>query len=119
MAGMPAAGHVNPSVGLVRELVRQHIEVTYYSTDEFRDPIERTGAEFRPYPAGTISANDIAEATRTGSPLRVVTRILAATETLLPFLLAELRTQQPAAVAFDSNAIWGEERRVGKIVQDV
>ncbi|GAA1259159.1 glycosyltransferase [Pseudonocardia aurantiaca] len=107
MAGMPAAGHVNPTMGLVRELVRQHIDVTYYATDEFRDPIERTGAAFRPYPAGTLSANDIAEATRSGSPLRVVTRILTATESLLPFLLAELRTERPAAVAFDSNAVWG------------
>jgi MGT family glycosyltransferase len=37
----------------------------------------------------------------------VVTRVLTATESLLPFLLAELRTQRPAAVAFDSNAVWG------------
>jgi MGT family glycosyltransferase len=107
LTGMPAAGHVNPSLPLVRELVRRNIPVTYYATDEFRDSIERTGAEFRPYPAGTISSSDIAEATRTGSPVRVVARILAATETLLPFLLTELRTQQPAAIAFDSNAIWG------------
>jgi MGT family glycosyltransferase len=107
VAGMPAAGHVNPSVPLVRELVRQNVDVTYYATDEFRDSVERAGAEFRPYPAGTISSNDIAEATRTGSPVRVVTRILTATESLLPFLLTDLRTLQPAAVAFDSNAIWG------------
>lgn len=107
LTGMPAAGHVNPSLPLVRELVRRDLPVTYYSTHEFRDPIERTGAEFRPYPPGTISSSDIAEATRTGSPVRVVARILAATETLLPFLLTELRTQRPAAIAFDSNAIWG------------
>ena len=95
VAGMPAAGHVNPSLPLVRELVRHRIQVTYYATEQFRDPIERTGAEFRPYPAGTISANDIAEATRTGSPVRVVSRVLTATETLLPFLLAELRADRP------------------------
>ena len=106
MAGMPAAGHVNPSLGLVRELVRQHVQVIYYATEEFRDPIERTGAEFRSYPAETISANDIAEATRSG-PLRVVTRILTATESLLPFMVADLRSRPPDAVAFDSNAVWG------------
>jgi MGT family glycosyltransferase len=107
MAGMPAAGHVNPSVPLVRELVRQNVDVTYYATDEFRGSVERAGAEFRPYPAGTITSHDIAEGTRTGSPVRVVTRILAATESLLPFLLTDLCTLQPAAVVFDSNAIWG------------
>jgi MGT family glycosyltransferase len=107
MAGMPAAGHVNPSLPLVRELVRRDIRVTYYSTEQFRDVIEHTGAEFRPYPAGTITADDIAEATRTASAVRVVVRSLAATEILVPFLREELRGDPPDAVAHDSNAIWG------------
>ncbi|TWF78753.1 hypothetical protein FHX44_114676 [Pseudonocardia hierapolitana] len=107
MTGMPAAGHVNPSLPLVRELVRRDVRVTYYSTEQFRDVIERTGAEFRPYPAGTITADDIAEATRTGSPVRVVVRGLASTEILVPFLQDELRADPPDAVAHDSNAIWG------------
>jgi MGT family glycosyltransferase len=107
MTGMPAAGHVNPSLPLVRELVRQDVRVTYYSTGQFRDAIERTGAEFRPYPAGTITADDIADATRTGSPVRVVVRGLASTEILVPFLQEELRADPPDAVAHDSNAIWG------------
>jgi MGT family glycosyltransferase len=106
MTGMPAAGHVNPSLPLVRELVRQGVRVTYYSTEQFRDAIEHTGA-FRPYPAGTITAADIAEATRTGSPVRVVVRGLASTEILVPFLQEELRSDPPDAVAHDSNAIWG------------
>jgi UDP:flavonoid glycosyltransferase YjiC (YdhE family) len=33
LTGVPAAGHVNPSLPLVRELVRRNIPVTYYSTD--------------------------------------------------------------------------------------
>jgi MGT family glycosyltransferase len=107
MAGMPAAGHVNPSLPLVRELVRRETRVTYYSTEQFRDVIEHTGAEFRPYPAGTITADDIAEATRTASAVRVVVRSLAATEILVPFLREELRDDPPDAVAHDSNAIWG------------
>jgi MGT family glycosyltransferase len=107
LAGMPAAGHVNPSLPVARALVDQGIEVTYCSAEEFRGPVERTGARFRPYPPGTISAGDIAEATRTGGPLRVVTRILTATESLLPFLLAQVRAERADAVAFDSNAVWG------------
>ncbi|WP_051579682.1 macrolide family glycosyltransferase [Pseudonocardia acaciae] len=107
MAGMPAAGHVNPSLPLVRELTGRGVRVTYYTASEFREPVERAGAEFRPYPPGSISPQDIAEATRSGSSVRVVIRLLTATESLLPFLLAELRADRPDAVAFDSNAIWG------------
>jgi MGT family glycosyltransferase len=107
MTGMPAAGHVNPSLPLVHELVRQGIQVTYYSTEQFRGAVERTGAQFRAYPPGTLTAHDIAEATRTGSPVRVVVRGLASTEILVPFLQAELRADPPDAVAHDSNAIWG------------
>jgi MGT family glycosyltransferase len=106
MTGMPAAGHVNPSLPLVRELVRRDVRVTYYTGEPFREVVERTGAEFRPYPAGTLTADDIAEATRSSS-VRVVARLLAATEALVPFLLDELRADPPDAVAHDSNAIWG------------
>ncbi|OZM78184.1 glycosyl transferase [Pseudonocardia sp. MH-G8] len=113
MAGMPAAGHVNPSLPVVRALVDHGVQVIYYTAEEFRGPVERAGARFHPYPAGTISAADIAEATRSGSPLRVVTRILTATESLLPFLLAELRAERPDAVAFDSNAVWGRMAATG------
>jgi MGT family glycosyltransferase len=113
MTGMPAAGHVNPSLPVVRALVDQGVQVSYYTAEEFRGPVERTGARFHPYPAGTISAADIVEATRSGSPLRVVTRILTATESLLPFLLAELRAERPDAVAFDSNAVWGRMAATG------
>ena len=107
MTGMPAAGHVNPSLPLVRELVRRDVQVTYYTTEQFRGAIERTGAEFRAYPAGTITAHDIAEATRKGSPVRVVARSLASAEVLVPFFRDELRIDPPDAVAHDSNAIWG------------
>ncbi|MFB9905603.1 macrolide family glycosyltransferase [Allokutzneria oryzae] len=107
VAGMPASGHINPSVPVVGELVRRDIQVTYYATEQFRDTVERTGAEFRAYPEGTLSSEDIAEATRSGSSVAVVTRALAATDSLVPFLLADLRDKPPAAIAFDSNAIWG------------
>ncbi|SDM42501.1 macrolide family glycosyltransferase [Allokutzneria albata] len=107
LAGMPAAGHVNPSVPLVRELVDRGVAVTYYSSEEFREVVERTGAEFRPYPAGTVSSRAIAEATTSGGPVRVVATLLPATATLVPFLVEEFRALRPDAVAFDSNALWG------------
>ncbi|URZ07728.1 macrolide family glycosyltransferase [Clostridium felsineum] len=45
----PAYGHVNPTLGLVDELVKRGEEVYYFCTDEFKESIEKTGAKFISY----------------------------------------------------------------------
>lgn len=45
----PAYGHINPTLPLVEELIRRGEEVTYFCTEEFRNIIENSGAEFRSY----------------------------------------------------------------------
>lgn len=107
MIAMPAAGHVNPSVPLVRELVRRGNDVTFYVTEEFRTVAEQIGATFRAYPDGTISSNVIADANAQGGSAKVVQRLLEATRKLLPLLESELRKDPPDAIMFDSNALWG------------
>ena len=107
MTAMPAAGHVNPSVPLVRELVRRGIDITFYGTEEFRAVVEQLGATFHAYPEDTISSNVIANATAHGGSAKVVQRLLEATQTLLPLLESELREDLPDAIMFDSNALWG------------
>lgn len=44
---IPAHGHVNPTLALTEELVKNGEQVIYYCAEEFRDKIEKTGAEFR------------------------------------------------------------------------
>jgi UDP:flavonoid glycosyltransferase YjiC (YdhE family) len=107
VVGMPTAGHFNPSLPIARELARSGYEVTYYTGDEFRTRVQDAGCKFQGYPAGSLTSADIAEATRNGGPVRVVARILQATEVSLPMRVADLEADRPAAVAFDSNAIWG------------
>ena len=46
---VPANGHVNPTLGLVDGLVKQGEEVIYFSSDEFKERIENTGATFKSY----------------------------------------------------------------------
>ncbi|GAA2760163.1 macrolide family glycosyltransferase [Actinopolymorpha rutila] len=113
MTGMPASGHVNPSLPLVRELVGRGVDVTYYSTGEFADAVERAGAKFRAYPDGAISSRDIAAATQSGSSVRVVAKVLEATLALVPFLREEFARERPDAVAYDSNALWGRVTAAG------
>ena len=43
---IPAYGHTNPTIEVVRELTRRGHEVRYYSFEEFREKIEGAGADF-------------------------------------------------------------------------
>ncbi|AIQ68936.1 glycosyl transferase [Paenibacillus graminis] len=44
-----AHGHVNPTLGLVHELIQRGETVTYFGFEEFRAKIEQTGAVFKSY----------------------------------------------------------------------
>ncbi|AGK98013.1 macrolide family glycosyltransferase [Clostridium pasteurianum] len=46
---IPAHGHVNPTLGLVNELIKQGEEITYFCSEDFKEKIEKTGAEFKSY----------------------------------------------------------------------
>ena len=43
---MPAHGHTNPTIEVVKELVSRGHEVVYYSFSEFKDKIEGCGATY-------------------------------------------------------------------------
>ena len=43
---IPAQGHTNPTLGVVRELVSRGHEVYYYSYNMLRERIEEAGAKF-------------------------------------------------------------------------
>ena len=104
---MPAFGHVNPSLPLVRELIGRGEHVLYYNDVEFQSLVEASGATFRAYPAGVITSSIIARATQTGDLIRVPREILRATDALAPLLLDRLAAEQPDVVVLDSNALWG------------
>ncbi|SMC18367.1 glycosyltransferase, MGT family [Clostridium acidisoli DSM 12555] len=46
---IPAHGHINPTLGLVDELIREGENVAYFCTEEFKTKIEKTGATFMSY----------------------------------------------------------------------
>ena len=45
----PAHGHINPTLPVIRELVRRKQQVVYYGTERFRQAIQDIGALFYPY----------------------------------------------------------------------
>jgi len=51
MVSIPAHGHVNPSLEVIRELVARGHRVTYANDPSFAEQVARTGAELVPYPS--------------------------------------------------------------------
>ena len=51
----PAAGHINPTLPVVAELVRRGEHVDYHATEAYRPRIEATGARFLSYGNETMS----------------------------------------------------------------
>ncbi len=49
MINVPYAGHTNPTLPLAEALVRRGHKVAYINAEEYRDKLEKTGAEFIPY----------------------------------------------------------------------
>ena len=102
---VPAHGHVNPSRAVVKELVARGHEVIYYNGEAFRETIEATGADFRPYPDPVPGPEDIAEALDVFINAALLLADLS--EHLTPFAIAEVAREQPDIVIYDSIALWG------------
>ncbi len=51
---IPGHGHVNPTIGLVKELIAKGDEIVYITADIFRDKVEKAGAKFTGYSGDTV-----------------------------------------------------------------
>jgi MGT family glycosyltransferase len=92
-------------LALASELNRRGHHVIYYNNTEFEPQITKSGAEFRPYPDPQPTAEALAE--KANSLPQVSVWVLGQSQRLLPWLLEELRREQPDLVVFDSICLWG------------
>ena len=60
--GIPAHGHTNPTLPVMRELVERGHDVLYYNGESFRAKVEPTGVAFRSYPEPVPSEREVSEA---------------------------------------------------------
>ena len=107
---IPAHGHTNPTLGVVRELVSRGHRIIYYSYEIFRDKIEAASAEFIPCDdynmEQTLSPGDAA---RLGSDLAFSTKILVDTTLALDEKVCQdMMILQPDCIVADSMAVWGK-----------
>ena len=107
---IPAHGHTNPTLEVVRELVSLGHEVLYYSYNMLQEKIEATGAKF-------ISCDDYnmeeklspADSVRIGKDLAFSTKILVDTTLALDEMVCEeMEKMRPDCIVADSMAIWGK-----------
>jgi MGT family glycosyltransferase len=107
---IPAHGHTNPTLGVVRELVSRGHQVWYYSYSFLREKIEAAGAIF-------VSCDDYnieqklspADSARMGKDLAFSTRILTNTTLALDDkVCADMKILKPDCIVADSMAIWGK-----------
>ncbi|MBE6961936.1 MAG: glucosyltransferase [Ruminococcaceae bacterium] len=107
---IPAHGHTNPTLGVVRELVSRGHQVWYYSYHMMREKIESAGAVF-------VSCDEYdmeqklspKDAARVGKDLAFSTKILVDTTLALDDkVCADMEQLQPDCIVADSMAVWGK-----------
>lgn len=107
---IPAHGHTNPTLGVVRELVNRGHQVWYYSYNMMRGKIEEAGATF-------VSCDDYdmeqkltpKDAVRVGKDIAFSTKILVDTTLALDDkVCADMERMKPDCIVADSMAVWGK-----------
>lgn len=107
---IPAHGHTNPTLGVVRELIQRGHAVWYYSYTPFREKIERLGATF-------IACDDYdterkltpKDAARIGKDLALSTQVLVDTTLALDDMVCQkMQELRPDCIVADSMAVWGK-----------
>ncbi|MBQ9663087.1 MAG: glycosyl transferase [Oscillospiraceae bacterium] len=106
---IPAYGHTNPTVEVVRELVRRGHEIRYYSFEEFRGKIEDTGAVFAPCdrflpPLSARSEKKLRKVSTTEMSIQS----FETTGRMDGMLTEDVRSFRPDLLVSDSACFWGK-----------
>lgn len=105
---IPATGHVNPSLPLMRELIARGEDVLYVNTEDHRAKIEATGLRFEAYPEVPLLADLMDDATREWNLARNMFTLVKVSGLLLPFVEALIEREKPDYILFDSLASWAK-----------
>ena len=104
-------GHVNPTIGIVRELINRGEDVTYIAGEEFRDKIEKTGAKF----IGHKNLFDLSSLITSSLNLETNEKLLNALNTFKEIIEEIFKLDEKFDyIIYDSSFILGEE--VGRVL---
>ena len=106
---IPAYGHTNPTLGLVRDLTSAGHQVYYFSFEMFRDRIEQAGATFIGCDGYDFDMEDKENADRVGKDKVFATELLVSSTLALDAMTTEKVGEiRPDIVVSDSVAFWGK-----------
>lgn len=100
-----ASGHINPTVGLVKELIDRGEQVIYYAGEDSRLKFTALGAEFRTYEQWF----DYQHNPQIGSSLiPMAVEELNMTLACIDDLIAQVKADGADYIVYDSCAVWGK-----------
>ena len=107
---IPAHGHTNPTLGVVKELIKNNHEVYYYSYEIMKEKIESTGAKFiacDKFDSKTQLSNEDKE--KITKDIAFSTNLIVdMTLSLDDAILQEMKELKPDVIVGDSVAFWGK-----------
>lgn len=106
---IPAEGHVNPTIGLVKQLVDNGEEVVYMCSEQYRSRLAQTGAQFRAYQIDETVFRELGfNPTEYTHPLHFTNFILRGIiEPHIPEILRQTENESFDYLIFDSLFGWG------------
>ena len=106
---IPAHGHTNPTLGLVKELTQAGHEIWYFSFEPFREKIEAAGAHFIACDGYDFEMEDKENGARVGKDKAFASELLVSATLALDEMAAEnIARIRPDLVVSDSVAFWGK-----------
>jgi len=106
---IPAHGHTNPTLGLVKTLTEAGHQIWYFSFEEFRTKIESAGATFIGCDGYDFDMKDKDNADRVGKDKVFATELLVSSTLALDEMTSQaIEDIKPDIVVSDSMAFWGK-----------
>ena len=106
---IPAHGHTNPTLGLVKTLTEAGHQIWYFSFEQFREKIENAGAVFIGCDGYDFEMEDKENADRVGKDKVFATELLVSSTLALDEMSSRVIGEiQPDLIVSDSVAFWGK-----------
>lgn len=103
--GIPAHGHTNPILPVLKSLVERGHHVLFYNSEEFRPKVKSTGVDFRPYDHHFPSTRKISK--RMTGMIQASLFLTELSYPLTEFMIAEMEHERPDLIIYDTTCMWG------------